>query len=479
VSSKNFKKGFFNELAKLAAQLADHHALPDVAHNFDDFSITKQRTASGYNAGLTFHDRRPIIHVLDKAGRGNWFYQSQYGTGGKPRGLWYPVGGVVASGPNLHDDGWIIKGNVDTDPGYGRPDLARLGDAVNRRMPKDPGELSAFFKRLSGDKDRLTPEELINSPAFQKRIYAHTPDGSHPYDHSAWFLQDWKNRHLTPVWGSRKIQPTIAHTKLGFFNELRKLAADKVPHGVLAHRNKLYVGVNHGRPVEIADRRLVDRIKRHGKNFGYFLEGPRDSVTAVDHAQPLFNLKGVDDYAGSWDDDRMRRLKSVGLKAHNFSPLATNVDVNWSSIGQKMIDPNKSILDSLTGMSNQAPWFKSVGLPVTRDHLTDYLTQASEGVKNNENFAQWAASKKATPRNVRKFLTTLERYSWPDNWNTDKYESGAHRLAMMETRERDAHTIDHMGPGVYFAGSGHLKSIADELTRRKLKYKLMGGSEIG
>lgn len=225
MSSKNFKKGFFNELAKLAAQLADHHALPDVVHNFDDFSITKQRTASGYNAGLTFHARRPIIHVLDRTGRGNWFYQSQYGTGGKPKGLWYPVGGVVASGPNQHDDGWIIKGRVDTDPGYGRPDLARLGDAVNRRMPKDPGELSAFFKRLSGDKDRLTPEELINSPAFQKRVYAYTKDGGHPFDHSSWFLQDWKNRHLTPVWGSRQIQPTIAHTKLGFFDELEKLAA--------------------------------------------------------------------------------------------------------------------------------------------------------------------------------------------------------------------------------------------------------------
>ena len=267
--------------------------------------------------------------------------------------------------------------------------------------------------------------------------------------------------------------------RFGFFDELCKLAADKVPHGVLMYGDKMYVGVNHGHPVEISDPELVDRIKAHGKQHGYFFEGPKDSINPVDRTQPLFNLKRLEDYAGSWDDDRMRRLKSVGLKAHNFSPLATNVDVNWSSIGQKMIDPNKSILDSLTGMSNQAPWFKSVGLPVTRDHLTDYLTQASEGVKNNKNFAQWAASKKATPRNVRKFLTTLERYSWPDNWNTDKYESGAHRLAMMETRERDAHTIDHMGPGVYFAGSGHLKSIADELARRKLRYKLMGGSEIG
>lgn len=265
----------------------------------------------------------------------------------------------------------------------------------------------------------------------------------------------------------------------GFFDELRKLAADKIPHGVLTLGDKIYVGVNHGHPVEIADADLVKKIREHGKRHGYFSEGSSDSTNPVDRAQPLFGLKELKDYAGSWDDDRLRRMKATGFKPHNFSILASNVDINWPSVGQKMVDPNKSILDSMTDVNKGAPWFKSVDAPVTREHISDYLTQASEGVKGRENFAEWARGKKATRKNVRKFLHTLERYSWPDNWNTDKYESGAHRLALTETRERDAHTIDHMGPGVYFAGSGHLKSIANELKRRKLNHELLGGSAIG
>ena len=217
-----FEYGFFNELEKIAAQLADHHALPDVVDNFDDFAITKQRTQTGYPAGVSFHAGRPIIHAIDRAGRGNWFYQSQHGTSGKQKGMWYPTGGVVTAGPDPGAAGWIIKGSPEKDRGYGRPDLARLGNSINERLPTDPDDLAEFFKRLSGDKDRLTPEELRAKSAFQKRVYAHTTE--HPYNHAQWLFKHWENRHLNPVWGPRVDQ----HTKLGFFNELEKLAAKGV-----------------------------------------------------------------------------------------------------------------------------------------------------------------------------------------------------------------------------------------------------------
>ena len=72
----------------------------------------------------------------------------------------------------------------------------------------------------------------------------------------------------------------------------------------------------------------------------------------------------------------------------------------------------------------------------------------------------------------------MESIAWPENWNSKKRTTGPEKLVDTESEERNTHVLDNMGPGVYFAGAGHLKQIADTLKDRGEQFTMHGGSEI-
>lgn len=262
---------------------------------------------------------------------------------------------------------------------------------------------------------------------------------------------------------------------LSFYSYLKESSEndDKVPHGVLVHGDKYFIGVEHETPVKIHDSSLVDTIKKHADQHGYFFEG---SGGPADIHQPLFGLKEKKHYAGSWDEARMQKMKKEGVKPENLSFVFSNVDTNWKQGTNRLVKPNSSISDSLKQFFNQKEFFKKHGISVTDDHIRDFLTASSHGM--GKNYHEIAQKTPATERNVRSFLGELESVAWPDNWSTKKRTKGPEILVDRESKARNEFVLDHMGPGVYFAGSGHLLQLRDILKSRKEKFKLIGGSQI-
>lgn len=151
--------------------------------------ISTQKAVSGRVVPISFHQGRPMIHVV-KNGKGIWFYQSFTGASGKEQGHWYPVGGLATT--PLKSEEWIIKGPLG-DKAYGREDLGELEDYINSVLPHSDKDVEAWVMSLAKNDrgifaEEKTPTNVISVENFDR----------------AYILQVWKNSYLTRVWGARR-----------------------------------------------------------------------------------------------------------------------------------------------------------------------------------------------------------------------------------------------------------------------------------
>jgi hypothetical protein len=250
---------------------------------------------------------------------------------------------------------------------------------------------------------------------------------------------------------------------------------NKIPQGVLIHGNHILVGVAHGSDLKIEDKEILNKIKSHGEKHGFYYEG---TGGPTDIKLPLFGLKSKKDYAGGWDEDRMKKIKENGVEPHNLSPLFANVDVNWNQGVSAVANESGSIFDGIHSWANSKDGpFASHGISVSKDRVEGFLSAMGKGT--GRNWLKDAKQTKATTEASKKFLKDAEKIAWPENWNTKKRTAGPELLVDKESEERNSHIVDNMGPGVYFAGSGHLNQVRDLLKARGEDFDFHGGEEIG
>lgn len=168
---------------------ADQHAGQKVVKDLGDgYSMTTQMDNSGKVVPVTFHDGREFIHVT-KNGKGAWFYRSFMGTGNKTAGQWYPTGGLAK---DKAGGGWIIKGDPASDKGYGRPELAKMSDHLNKVLPHDDAKVNEMLKELHGGK---MPDVVTNSKPHIFEVDSLSDKPS--------ILNSWKDNVLNKIWGRR------------------------------------------------------------------------------------------------------------------------------------------------------------------------------------------------------------------------------------------------------------------------------------
>lgn len=242
---------------------------------------------------------------------------------------------------------------------------------------------------------------------------------------------------------------------------------DSIPQGVLVYGDKIFVGSEHSKDIEISDTKILNKIKSHGSEHGFFYEGD-----GGDAKQPVFDLASMKDYKGGWDEHRAKSIADSGIQPHNLSILNSNVDVNWPKIKQDF--KGKTVFDGILNWARTNTEKLFGGAKVEPEHVESFLTASSK--KTGQNFLSMA---KTTPTSgVKEFLKKIEKIAWPNDWDTKKRTAGPELLVDKENESRNAHVIDNMGPGVYIAGSGHLKQVADLLKQRGEKFQMHGGSRI-
>lgn len=242
---------------------------------------------------------------------------------------------------------------------------------------------------------------------------------------------------------------------------------DSVPQGVLVYGDKIFVGADHEKPISIGDERILDKIKSHGSKHGFYFEGD-----GGDAKQNALGLSSTKDYKDGWDEDRMKSIADSGIKPHNLAILYSNVDVNWNKTKQNF--KGKTVFDGIHSWAKAGSSTMFGGAEVTQSHVEDFLKASSE--KTGQDFLSMA--RKTPASQGKEFLKKIEKIAWPDDWNTKKRTAGPELLVDRENQERNAHVVDNMGPGVYVAGAGHLKQVADLLKQRNKKFTMHGGSQI-
>lgn len=190
---------------------------------------------------------------------------------------------------------------------------------------------------------------------------------------------------------------------------------------------------------------------------------------------PLFGLHSKSDYRGGWDKDRLNTIKKSGIKPHNLSVIYANVDVNWHHGINHIANNKSSIFDGIHQWANSkaSPFSR---MEISKDHIKSFLQAMGEGT--NKDWLRDARETKASPEAVKRFLKDAEKIAWPEDWSTKNRSTGPEKMAETESTERNSYIIDKMGPGVYFAGSGHLLQIRDWLKTNNEEFDFHGGEHI-
>lgn len=209
---------------------ADQHAGQKVVKDLGDgYSMTTQLDSNGKVVPVTFHDGREFIHVT-KDKKGAWFYRSFMGTGNKTAGQWYPTGGLAK---DKSGGGWIIKGDPAADKGYGRPELAKMSDHLNKVLPHDDDKVNEMLKELHGGK---MPDVVTNSKPHIFEVDSLSDKAS--------ILDSWKHNVLNKIWGKRASHPDAPiPSEEPFKSKLNKIfykSGPEQPAGehVIAHPQK-------------------------------------------------------------------------------------------------------------------------------------------------------------------------------------------------------------------------------------------------
>ena len=120
-----------------------------------------------------------------------------------------------------------------------------------------------------------------------------------------------------------------------FREYLKENKTSFAPRGVLIHKDKIFIGVDHTVPVKITDPNLLDTIVEHGKKSGYFYEGS-GKTKGGDLNQDQFGLKTISDYTGGWDKQHQESRKKIPISAKDLSLFTGNVPINFDHIGPIM-----------------------------------------------------------------------------------------------------------------------------------------------
>jgi len=234
-------------------------------------------------------------------------------------------------------------------------------------------------------------------------------------------------------------------------------------------RTQWIVGVYHGEQVKIQDPELKRIIAKHGKEHGHYYEGTGNDT---DITQSEFGLETSKDYQDGWDMSHARTIGENGIKPHHLSLITGNVDVNWKrgGISKHFTDPKQTVFDGILSFyqKNSSKLFN--GARITSEHVEKYLQANGPGTD-----VDWLHLARNTPATQGKeFLKRIEAMAWPSNWDTKSRTTGPERLGDEMSRERNEHLLG-MGPGVYFAGAGHLLQIKELLDQDGIDYELHGG----
>jgi len=237
------------------------------------------------------------------------------------------------------------------------------------------------------------------------------------------------------------------------------------PDGSVQH----IVGVHHTKKVQIRDPELKSVIKEHGEKHGYYYEGTGNDT---DIKQSVFELHNSNDYRDGWDQDHAQTIGENGIKPHHLSLITGNVDVNWKhgGISKHFTDPKQTVFDGILNFYKKNKIFGEA--QVTPEHVEKFL-QAN----GPETGVDWLHLARNTPATQGKeFLKRIEAIAWPSNWDTKSRTTGPEQLVDKMSTERNEHLLG-MGPGVYFAGAGHLLQIKELLKQKGINYTLHGGEQ--
>jgi len=238
---------------------------------------------------------------------------------------------------------------------------------------------------------------------------------------------------------------------------------NKAPQGVINFGNgKVLVGDNHEDPIELSQD-LIDMIVKASKSNGYYGEGKgiehNKGVMSSEVYKALVDAGAMD--KGSWD-----KLIEIP-KEEKYTYLATlfsNPSENKRlPTLMKKVKKGDTIFSLLSRTFDD---YTEPGLGLSAKDLEKFLKEIGQ-----EGVDFLALSKQpVTTKNLQSFLDKGENLMWgnkkgiitlPDGTKVhyNKYSTNAGKMAKRETDIRDNWLINKAGPGVYFVGSGHLKSI--------------------
>ena len=239
--------------------------------------------------------------------------------------------------------------------------------------------------------------------------------------------------------------------------------SNKAPQGVIDFGgNKILVGDNHYDPVELSQD-LVDKIVAVGKSSGYYGEGigikHNKGVMSSEVYKALVDAKAK--YKGSWDKliEIQKEEKYVYL-ATLFSNPSENKRVPTL---MKKVKKGDTIFNLLSRTFDD---YTEPGLGLSAKDLEKFLKEVSQ---QGVDFLI-LSKQQATKENLQSFIDKGENLMWGNGdgiitlpngkeVHYNKYSTNAGKMAKRETDIRDNWLINKAGPGVYFIGSGHLKSI--------------------
>ena len=254
--------------------------------------------------------------------------------------------------------------------------------------------------------------------------------------------------------------------------------SNKAPQGVIDFGNgKILVGDNHYDPVELSQD-LVDKIVAAGKSNGYYGEGigikHNKGVVSSEVYKALVDAGA--NYKKSWDKlVEIPKEEKYTYLATLFSNPSENKRIPTL---MKKVKKGDTIFSLLSRTFDD---YTEPGLGLSAKDLERFLKEISQ---QEVNFLI-LSKQQATKENLQSFLDKGENLMWGngdgiitlpngEKVHYNEYSTNAGKMAKRETDIRDNWLINKAGPGVYFVGSGHLKSIE----KMKGGKPVIGGSKI-
>lgn len=206
------------------------------------------------------------------------------------------------------------------------------------------------------------------------------------------------------------------------------------PYGVIFSKNKVIVGVPHGRKIPLATD-IERHIRSIGDTYGYWYEGNGGDKES-------FPAK----YRGSWDTEMAKDID--GFPPEFASAMFGNANMDRQI--RMVTDLGKTIFESLLNHGSKLSPLE--GRQFTKDTLTTYLTNISDSSTDFLSMAKRIATKGYT----EKFFRAGVAKTFPTNWTEFPYKAGKEMKKVIDRRDKFVLDQDR---GAYFIGAGHLLNM--------------------